>query len=206
MNWELFAAFMVVAAILFITPGPVVTLVIATGASHGIAVRGLATVAGSSVGLALLLTAIALGLTWVLQPAATIFEMLRYVGAAYLVWGRHRSVAQRRKACFRCAERPREFPARPRGWRSPIPRRSCFLRPFYRNSSSPDCPGAAARDHLRDVGRAGGDVRFRLGRRRRTEPRVALEASARDAAWPGIGRGAGRRRRLAVVGAATGRA
>jgi len=84
-NWELFAAFMVVATILFITPGPVVTLVIATGASHGMR-AGLTTVAGCSVGLALLLAALALGLTWVLQHAATIFEMLRYVGAAYLVW------------------------------------------------------------------------------------------------------------------------
>jgi hypothetical protein len=51
-NWELFAAFMVVATILFITPGPVVTLVIATGASHGIRV-GLTTVAGCSVGFVL---------------------------------------------------------------------------------------------------------------------------------------------------------
>ena len=39
-NWELFAAFMVVATILFITPGPVVTLVIATGASHDIPCGG----------------------------------------------------------------------------------------------------------------------------------------------------------------------
>ena len=85
MNWELFAAFAVVAAILFITPGPVVTLVIATGASHGIR-AGLTTVAGASVGLALLLAAVALGLNWVLQHAAAIFEMLRWIGAAYLVW------------------------------------------------------------------------------------------------------------------------
>ena len=36
MNWELFAAFFVITAVLIIVPGPIVTLVIATGASRGI--------------------------------------------------------------------------------------------------------------------------------------------------------------------------
>ncbi|HUH83203.1 MAG TPA: LysE family translocator [Stellaceae bacterium] len=85
MNWELFAAFTVVAAILFVTPGPVVTLVIATGASHGVR-AALTAVAGTSLGLALLLAAIALGLNWVLEHTGAIFEVLRWVGAAYLVW------------------------------------------------------------------------------------------------------------------------
>jgi homoserine/homoserine lactone efflux protein len=85
MNWELFAAFLVITTILIITPGPIVTLVIATGASQGVR-AGLITAAGTSLGNALLLAAIAFGLSWVLKNAVTLFELLRWVGAAYLVW------------------------------------------------------------------------------------------------------------------------
>jgi len=85
MNWDLFAAFLVITVILFITPGPIVTLVIATGARHGVR-AALATVAGTSLGNAVLLTAIAFGLNWVLQNAVELFELLRWVGAAYLIW------------------------------------------------------------------------------------------------------------------------
>jgi threonine/homoserine/homoserine lactone efflux protein len=44
------------------------------------------TVAGSSVGNALLITAIALGLSIVIEHAVVIFEWLRWIGAAYLIW------------------------------------------------------------------------------------------------------------------------
>ncbi len=85
MNWALFAAFIAVTTVLIVTPGPIVSLVIATGARHGVR-AGLVTVAGTSAGNALLLTAIACGLGWVLQHGAAIFELLRWLGAAYLVW------------------------------------------------------------------------------------------------------------------------
>jgi homoserine/homoserine lactone efflux protein len=85
MNWELFAAFLLITAVLVITPGPIVTLVIATGASQGIR-AALTTVAGTTLGNAVLLAAIALGLSWVLANAAMLFDILRWVGAAYLIW------------------------------------------------------------------------------------------------------------------------
>jgi threonine/homoserine/homoserine lactone efflux protein len=85
MNWELFAAFLLITVILVITPGPIVTLVIATGATEGIA-AALTTVAGTTLGNAVLLTAIALGLGWVLNNMAAVFEILRWIGAAYLIW------------------------------------------------------------------------------------------------------------------------
>ena len=85
MNWELFAAFLLITTVLIVTPGPIVTLVIATGASQGIR-AGLATVAGTSLGNALLLVMIAAGLSWVLKNAVELFELLRWVGAGYLVW------------------------------------------------------------------------------------------------------------------------
>ncbi len=85
MNWELFAAFLLITMILVVTPGPIVTLVIATGASQGIR-AALVTVAGTTLGNAMLIAAIAFGLSWVLRNAAVLFEILRWAGAAYLVW------------------------------------------------------------------------------------------------------------------------
>jgi homoserine/homoserine lactone efflux protein len=69
MNWELFVAFLLITAVLVITPGPIVTLVIATGAREGMR-AALTTVVGTTLGNALLLAAIA----------------LRWIGAAYLIW------------------------------------------------------------------------------------------------------------------------
>ncbi len=85
MNWELFAAFLVITTVLVITPGPIVTLVIATGAREGMR-AALTTVVGTTLGNALLLAAIAFGLSWVVRNAATLFEILRWIGAAYLIW------------------------------------------------------------------------------------------------------------------------
>jgi homoserine/homoserine lactone efflux protein len=85
MNWELFAAFLLITAVLIITPGPIVTLVIATGAREGMR-AALTTVVGTTLGNALLLAAIAFGLSWVVRNAVTLFEILRWIGAAYLIW------------------------------------------------------------------------------------------------------------------------
>jgi homoserine/homoserine lactone efflux protein len=85
MNWELFAAFFLITVVLVVTPGPIVTLVIATGAREGIG-AGLTTVAGTTLGNAILLAAIAFGLSWVVNNMAMLFEVMRWVGAAYLVW------------------------------------------------------------------------------------------------------------------------
>lgn len=85
MNYQLFTAFLLITLILVLTPGPIVTLVISTGATRGTR-AALITVAGSTVGNALLIACIAFGLNVVIQHTAEIFEMLRWAGAAYLVY------------------------------------------------------------------------------------------------------------------------
>lgn len=85
MNVELFTAFVLLTAVLIIAPGPVVTLVISTGILHGPR-AAMITVAGTTLGNAILLAAIAFGLGWVSGHAAVVFEALRWTGAAYLVW------------------------------------------------------------------------------------------------------------------------
>jgi threonine/homoserine/homoserine lactone efflux protein len=63
-NWHLFSAFLVITVILFLTPGPIVTLVLATAATRGVR-AGLMTVLGSTTGNAVLLALIASGLSWI---------------------------------------------------------------------------------------------------------------------------------------------
>jgi homoserine/homoserine lactone efflux protein len=85
MNPELFTAFLLITVVLLVTPGPIVTLVVSTGATQGVR-AALTTVAGTTIGNAILLSAIALGLNWVLTHAVLLFELLRWGGVAYLVW------------------------------------------------------------------------------------------------------------------------
>lgn len=85
MNPHLFAAFCLAVAILVVLPGPIVTLVIANSLNHGKQV-GFATVAGASVGNAMLLGATAVGLVAFFALLSEVFEVIRWVGAAYLIW------------------------------------------------------------------------------------------------------------------------
>ncbi len=85
MNWQFFSAFLVITVILFLTPGPIVTLVVTTGARRGTS-AALLTVAGATTGNAMLLVFISFGLSWILKTSSEVFEVMRWAGAAYLVW------------------------------------------------------------------------------------------------------------------------
>lgn len=83
MNYHLFSAFLLIAFVLVIVPGPIVTLIIATGATRGVG-AALLTTAGSTLGNALLLACIALGLNWILKTSSEVFEVMRW--SARLTW------------------------------------------------------------------------------------------------------------------------
>ena len=85
MNWQLFSAFLLITVVLFLTPGPIVTLVITTGARSG-SRAALLTVAGATFGNAVLVGCIAFGLSWIIKTSAEIFDYVRWIGAVYLVW------------------------------------------------------------------------------------------------------------------------
>ena len=85
MSIQLYGAFVLACFVLAITPGPNMSLFIANGASHGVR-AALLTVIGSSVGLSILVAAAALGMTASMRFIADWFDILRWVGAAYLVW------------------------------------------------------------------------------------------------------------------------
>ena len=85
MNPHLFVAYLIAATVLVLMPGPIVTLVIANSLSHGTR-KGLATVAGASIGNAVLVTATAFGLITFFALLGKIFAVVRLAGAAYLIW------------------------------------------------------------------------------------------------------------------------
>ena len=84
-EYELYAAFMLATAVLILMPGPIVTLTIANSLAYGTR-HGLKTVFGTSTATALLLIVGGLGMASAFALLAEWFEVLRWVGAAYLVW------------------------------------------------------------------------------------------------------------------------
>ena len=85
MSPALLGAFVGATAILMLIPGPNVALIVANSLAYG-ARAGLATVAGTSAAMAAQLAIVALGMTTLLGALGQAFEILRWLGAAYLVW------------------------------------------------------------------------------------------------------------------------
>ena len=85
LNPDLFVPFLAMVLLLILTPGPVVTLMVSTGARDG-ARAVLATAAGTVFGNTLLIGGVAIGLDVLLSRAVTAFEVIRWVGAVYLIW------------------------------------------------------------------------------------------------------------------------
>lgn len=85
MSIELYLAYCVAWALLTLVPGPVVTLVIANGLTHGTR-AALINVAGTQLGLALMIGVLLVGLTSVIETMSVWFDWLRLIGAAYLIW------------------------------------------------------------------------------------------------------------------------
>jgi len=85
MSLELYAAFLVACLVIIIVPGPTVTLVIANSLRHGRR-AGLLNVAGTQVGLAIMIGIVGIGLTSLIEAMGHWFDWLRLAGAAYLVW------------------------------------------------------------------------------------------------------------------------
>ena len=85
MPLHLYAAFVAAVTILMLIPGPNVALIVANSVAHG-ARYGLVTVAGTSAAMVVQLALTALGMTTLLGALAHGFEVLRWIGVAYLVF------------------------------------------------------------------------------------------------------------------------
>ena len=80
-----FLAFLLTAIVLAITPGPGIAYVVARTVAGGRS-EGLASCLGTGIGGMLHVAAAALGLSLVIAQSAMAFNLLKYLGAAYLVY------------------------------------------------------------------------------------------------------------------------
>lgn len=85
MSAELYAAYLLACLVIVIVPGPTVTLIIANSLKHG-SRAGLLNVAGTQVGLAVIIATVGAGLTSMIEAMGHWFDWLRLAGAAYLIW------------------------------------------------------------------------------------------------------------------------
>ncbi|HYC63924.1 MAG TPA: LysE family translocator [Reyranellaceae bacterium] len=85
MSLELYLAFIGAVTALMLIPGPNVALIVANSMAHG-ARFGLVTVAGTSAAFTVHLAFTVAGMTALLTFLAEWFELLRWLGVAYLVW------------------------------------------------------------------------------------------------------------------------
>ena len=80
-----FLAFAIAAVVLAITPGPGIAYVVARTVAGGRS-EGLASCFGTAIGGMLHVLAAALGLSLVVAQSAVAFNLVKYLGAAYLVY------------------------------------------------------------------------------------------------------------------------
>ena len=85
MSLDVYLAYVVACFVIAIVPGPTVTVIVANSLGYG-ARAGLANVAGTQVGLALLMGTLIVGLSTVIAVMGVWFDWLRIAGALYLVW------------------------------------------------------------------------------------------------------------------------
>ncbi len=87
MSLNLYLAYVVTCIVLVVVPGPTVTVIIANSLRYG-ARAGLLNVAGTQLGLGVMLAIVILGLGTILETLGWWFDVLRWVGAALsdLAW------------------------------------------------------------------------------------------------------------------------
>ena len=85
MAFEIYIAYIVACFVIALVPGPTVTVIVANSLAHG-SRAGLLNVAGTQLGLALMMAILVVGLSSVIAAMGWLFDWLRWAGAAYLVW------------------------------------------------------------------------------------------------------------------------
>jgi threonine/homoserine/homoserine lactone efflux protein len=84
-DFSLYCGFIAAVTVLMLVPGPNVALIVANSVAHGPR-YGLLTVAGTSTAMVLQLALVALGMTQFLGVLGSWFELLRWIGVAYLIY------------------------------------------------------------------------------------------------------------------------
>jgi threonine/homoserine/homoserine lactone efflux protein len=82
---HLLGLFVVASVVLLLTPGPAVLYIVARSVAQGRG-AGLVSVLGIHLGTSVHVAAAALGLSALLMSSALAFAIVKYLGAAYLIW------------------------------------------------------------------------------------------------------------------------
>jgi len=85
MDITLYLTFLVVSFGLIIVPGPNVLVIVSTSITHGTK-RGLQTVAGTSLAMAIQLLVVATSTAWLVQVISNGLQYLKWVGVVYLLY------------------------------------------------------------------------------------------------------------------------
>ena len=85
MTLEVYLAYIAACFVIAIIPGPTVTVIVANSLAHGTR-AGLLNVAGTQLGLGLMMAILVVGLSSVIAAMGWLFDWLRWAGAAYLIW------------------------------------------------------------------------------------------------------------------------
>lgn len=85
MSLEFYLAYVFACFVIVIVPGPTVTLIVANSMTYGTR-AGLLNIAGTQLGLALMMAIVLIGLASLIQTMGLWFDWVRLAGAAYLVW------------------------------------------------------------------------------------------------------------------------
>ncbi|MEO8244211.1 MAG: LysE family translocator, partial [bacterium] len=85
MTLDSYLTFCLAAIGLAVVPGPTVTVIIANALRYGTR-AGLMNIAGTQVGVLIWLALASVGLTALIAVMGAWFDLLRYAGAAYLIW------------------------------------------------------------------------------------------------------------------------
>ena len=85
MSLQIYLAYVAACILITIIPGPTVTLIVANSLTHGTR-AGLLNVAGTQLGLLVMLGVLMVGLSSVIAAMGVWFDYVRIAGAIYLVW------------------------------------------------------------------------------------------------------------------------
>ncbi len=85
MPFDLYLAFVAATIVLILIPGPNVALIVANSLAHGTR-YGLVAVAGTSTTQAIQLSFVVFGFAAVMAALGAVFEWIRWIGVAYLVF------------------------------------------------------------------------------------------------------------------------
>jgi len=85
LSLSLYLTYIAACIAIVIVPGPSVTVIIANSLAHGTR-AGLLNVAGTQAGLVVLMAVLVVGLSTIVAQAGVVFDVIRIVGALYLIW------------------------------------------------------------------------------------------------------------------------